>query len=317
MYNESAVISAFRDAVNSCLHEIHCAVEIVAVNDGSSDKTLERLVEWSASDARVRVVHLSRNFGHQIAATAGLDHAAGEVIVLIDADLQDPLTVIHQMIDKYCAGYEVVYGRRRSRAGETVWKRLTAWVFYRMMRTLVYRDMPMDTGDFRLISRECLDALNTMRETHRFLRGMVAWLGYPQIAVEYDRNPRAAGQTKYTLIKMLAFAWTAATSFSAAPLRFSILSAAILGLFGVEEGVRAVAAAVFRWYTVPGWTSLMVAMSLIGSATLLSIGIVGEYLARLYEQSKDRPLYLVARRFHLGMAESRDAHQSSSATAPR
>jgi polyisoprenyl-phosphate glycosyltransferase len=310
MYNEGAVVTLLRAAIESFLGDIHCPSEVVMVNDGSSDSTLDQLVEWSSADPRVRVIHLSRNFGHQVAATAGLDHATGQAVVLIDADLQDPLYVIHPMIERYCEGYDVVYGQRRSRVGESPYKRFTAWAFYRLVRRFVYHLMPVDTGDFRLLSRECLNALNTMRETHRFLR-MVAWLGYPQIAVQYDRASRAAGVTKYPLVKMLAFAWTAATSFSATPLRFSALAGAIVALFGMEEGIRAVAAYFFGWYTVPGWKSLMVVTTLIGGAILISIGIVGEYLARLYEQVKERPLYLVARTFHLGHAESHVGSQAA------
>jgi dolichol-phosphate mannosyltransferase len=304
MYNEEAVVAAFRVAAGPFLDELRCPSEIIAVNDGSTDSTLQQLIKWSAADVRVRVIHLSRNFGHQTAATAGLDHAMGNAVVLIDADLQDPLHVIHPMIERYCEGYDVVYGRREGRHGESIFKRFTAWAFYRLMRIIAYRDLPEDVGDFRLISRECLDALNAMRETHRFLRGMVAWLGYPQTAVPYQRDPRAAGTGHYPLSKMFSFAWTAATSFSAAPLRMSVIAGVIVGLFGIEEGARALLAYAFGVKTVPGWESLMVVTSLIGSTTLISIGIVGEYIARLYEQSKERPLYLVARIFHNGEASA-------------
>jgi len=315
MFNEEAVLTAFRAGIGHFLDELKCPAEVIVVNDGSSDSTLQQLVEWTAADPRIRVVHLSRNFGHQIAATAGLDHATGDAIVLIDADLQDPLPVIHHMIERYMEGYDVVYGQREAREGESAYKRFTAWLFYRIMRAFVFRSMPVDTGDFRLLSRDCLTALNTMRETHRFLRGMVAWLGYPQIAVPYHREARAAGSTHYGLRKMLAFAWTAATSFSAAPLRVSVVAGIIVGLFGIEEGMRAVVAFFFGWYTVPGWKSLMVVTSLIGSATLISIGIVGEYLARLYEQSKERPLYMVARTFHMGAVQNQPAGDGARVTS--
>ncbi len=294
MYNEEAVIAPLRDAVDSFARTLWCEVELVLVNDGSSDQTLALLAEWAAADRRVRVLHLSRNFGHQIAATAGLDHATGDAVVLLDADLQDPLFVIHQMIDRYCDGYDVVYGQRASRAGESAYKRFTAWAFYRIMRALVYRELPPDVGDFRLISRACLDAVKQMRETHRFLRGMVAWVGFPQAAVAYRREARVAGSTKYPLRKMLAFSWIAATSFSTLPLRLSMIFGAIVGILGVGEGIRAALAHFLGWYTVPGWTSLTVLVSLIGSALLTSIGILGEYVAKLYEQSKGRPLYIVA-----------------------
>jgi len=296
-YNEEVVVPLLREAVENFAGTLRSELELVLVNDGSSDHTLSYLAEWAAADARVGVLHLSRNFGHQIATTAGLDHATGDAVVIIDADLQDPLNLIHAMIDRYCEGYDVVYGQRESRAGDSAYKRVTAWAFYRIMRGMVYRDLPPDAGDFRLISRACLDAVTQMRETHRFLRGMVAWVGFPQIAVRYHRQPRVAGSTKYPLRKMLAFSWVAATSFSTLPLRFSTIMGAIAGLVGIEEGIRALLAYFMGWYTVPGWTSLTVIVSLIGSAMLMSIGILGEYMAKLYEQAKGRPLYVVARTF--------------------
>ena len=235
MYNEELGIAMLRAEIERFARQIRCALEVILVNDGSTDGTIDRIAEWSSEDPRVKIIHLSRNFGHQLAATAGLDYATGEAVVLIDADLQDPLEVVHTMIDRYCDGYDVVYGQRQSRAGETAFKRFTAWAFYRIMRSMVYKTLPVDTGDFRLISRECLSGLQQMRETHRFLRGMVAWVGYPQIAVPYQRRERTAGTTKYPLRKMLSFAWTAATSFSALPLKASILVGIIVGLFGIEE----------------------------------------------------------------------------------
>jgi len=316
MYNEESVVARFRSAVEGFLSEIGCPSEVIIVNDGSSDSTLDYLVEWTSVDRRVRVIHLSRNFGHQIAATAGLDQATGDAIVLIDADLQDPLGVIHEMILRYTEGYDVVYGQREVRHGESAYKRVSAWAFYRIMRAFVYRRLPVDTGDFRLLSRDCLNALNSMREMHRFLRGMVAWVGFPQIAVRYQRDPRTAGTTHYSLAKMLAFAWTAAMSFSAAPLRVAMIAGAVVGLFGIEEGVRAILDYVVGVETVPGWKSLMVVTAMIGSATLISIGIVGEYLSRLYEQSKDRPLYMVARTFNGKTVEPAPLEERVSSQSP-
>jgi len=292
MYNEEAVLDLVRAELERFAAEIYAETEIVVVNDGSRDGTIIKLVAWAEQDPRVRVIHLSRNFGHQLAATAGLDYASGDAVVLIDGDLQDPLTVIHQMIERYCEGYDVAYGQRKSREGETRFKLATAWVFYRLMRMLVSRDLPLDTGDFRLISRECLDTLKRLRETHRFLRGMVTWVGLPQIAVQYERNPRAAGETKYSLMKMLLFAWTAAVSFSTLPLRFALTTGALVGLIAVEEAIRAFVA-YFRGDTLPGWTSLMVVTAAIGSALLISVGIVGEYLGRIFDEAKGRPLYLI------------------------
>ena len=298
VYNEEAMIPHLRSAIEEFAGKLSGELEVVLVNDGSADASLHHLAEWASVDSRIRVIHLSRNFGHQIATTAGLDHARGDAVVILDADLQDPLPVIHSMLERYCEGYDVVYGQRESRAGESLHKRFTAWLFYRIMHTLVDPRLPVDAGDFRLISRECLDALIRMRETHRFLRGMVSWVGFPQIAVQYRRAPRMAGTTKYPMRKMLAFSWTAATSFSGVPLRISGLLGLLIGVFGLEEGARALIAHLMGWYTVSGWTSLILVTSLIGSAILISIAILGEYLAKLYEQSKERPLYLVARIFN-------------------
>jgi dolichol-phosphate mannosyltransferase len=294
MYNEEAVIPFLRSALDEFLRELPGRVEIILSNDGSADSTLKQIIDWAAQDDRVKAVNLSRNFGHQIACTAGLDHARGDAIVTLDADLQDPLSVIPRMIERYCEGYDVVYGQRGTRQGETWFKRSSAWLFYRLMRTFVHKELPADTGDFRLLSRPCLDALQQMRETHRFLRGMVAWVGFPQIGVQYERPPRIAGSTKYPLSKMLKFAWTAATSFSTLPLKASIWMGIIAMLVGVEEAGRALLAKLFNWYVVPGWTSLTVLVSFIGGAMLMSVGMLGEYVGKSYEQVKNRPLYIAA-----------------------
>jgi glycosyltransferase involved in cell wall biosynthesis len=303
MYNEERIVPLFRAAAQSFVNELACETELVLVNDGSRDSTIEQLENWALADHRIKVIHLSRNFGHQIAATAGLEHASGDAIVLMDADLQDPFSVIHEMIDRYCEGYDVAYGQREARVGETWFKLSTAWLFYRLMRFLVYKDLPVDAGDFRLVSRECLDGLLRMRETHRFLRGMTAWVGFPQIAVRYRRAARAAGETKYPIRKMLSFAWTAATSFSTVPLRLSFGFALIVGAVSIEEGVRALLAYEFGWYTVSGWTSITVLLSAIGAALLFSVGVLGEYVGKLYEQSKGRPLYIAARTWNIENGE--------------
>ena len=294
MYNEADAVPHLRAALTPFLDEIHGETEVLLVNDGSRDSTLSMISEWAAQDPRIKIISFSRNFGHQAAATAGLDYASGDAIALVDADLQDPLAVVHQMIERYCEGYDVVYGKRVSREGETFFKRLTAWGFYRLMKRFVYKELPEDTGDFRLISRKCLNGLQQMRESHRFLRGMVAWVGYPQIEAPYQRAARVAGTTKYPLRKMLTFAWTAATSFSTLPLKFSLYIGAIAILLGVEEAIRAVLSHILGWYTVPGWASLTVLVSLLGGVTLMSIGVLGEYVGKIYEQSKNRPIYLVA-----------------------
>jgi polyisoprenyl-phosphate glycosyltransferase len=299
VYNEEEMVPVLRAELEEFARQVRGNVDIILVNDGSSDRTLDGLLKWANADRRAKIVHLSRNFGHQIAATAGLDHASGDAIVLIDADLQDPLAAVHGMIERYCEGYDVVYGQREHRVGESSFKLITAWAFYRLMRLLVYPELPVDTGDFRLISRQCLEGLQTMRETHRFLRGMVTWAGYPQIAFSYVRGARRKGQTKYPLHKMLAFAWTAATSFSTLPLKLSWAFGCLVALFGFEEGVRALVVSLMGWRVVPGWTSLMVVGSLVGSVVLMSLGVLGHYVGKIYEQSKGRPLYLVSRKFNL------------------
>ncbi len=303
MYNEEAVIPFLRSAVAQFVSELPGEAEVVLVNDGSMDSTLRQIVEWAKQDARVKVVNFSRNFGHQMALTAGLDYATGDAVVTMDADLQDPLNVVHSMIERYREGYDVIYGQRQARPGENWLKRTTAWLFYRFMRAFIRKDLPVDSGDFRLLSRSCLNGLQQMRETHRFLRGMVAWVGFSQIGIQYERQPRVAGSTKYTLPNMISFAWTAATSFSILPLKASTWLGVIVTLLGLGEALHALMAKIFHWYVVPGWTSLTVLISILGGATLVSIGVLGEYVGKLYEQAKSRPLYLVSQTVNIDSAQ--------------
>jgi dolichol-phosphate mannosyltransferase len=296
VYNEEQVLPLLREEIRRFSAALPCALEVVLVNDGSRDRTIELLAAWAQDDPAIAVLDLSRNFGHQVAATAGLDHATGDAVVLMDADLQDPLDVVHDMIRRYREGYDVVYGQRVVREGEGLWKRASAWLFYRLMRTMVYKDLPPDTGDFRLVSRRALDSLIAMREQHRFLRGMACWVGYPQVSQPYNRARRAAGTTKYPFRKMLLLAWTAATSFSALPLRISLLLGFAVGLLGIEEGVRAIVV-FLQGGNVPGWTSLMLVTCAIGSSLLIAISVVGDYVGKIFEQVKQRPIYIVARRF--------------------
>lgn len=296
-YNEQEVLPFLRKRLSDFLDNLTCSSEVILVNDGSSDASLPLMVAWAQADPRIRVLNLARNFGHQAAATAGLDHAKGDAVVLIDADLQDPPEVILSMLAEYQKGYDVVYGQRISRAGETAFKRFTAWAFYRLMRSLVHKDLPTDVGDFRLVSRPCLEALLSMRETHRFLRGMVAWVGFPQAFVPYARDSRVAGVTKYPLHKMLQFAWTAAVSFSPTPLRLSFGLGLLIAGVGMFEAINAIVRTFLGLYVVPGWTSLLVVNCLIGGAILVSIGVLGEYVGRIFEASKERPIYIVASHF--------------------
>jgi dolichol-phosphate mannosyltransferase len=235
----------------------------------------------------------SKNFGHQMAVSAGLAIAQGDAVVIMDADLQDPLEVVPEMVARYREGYDVVYGQRSERAGETIFKRATAWAFYRLMRRFVHPDLPADTGDFRLVSRRCLDAILRMNEQHRFLRGLFAWVGFPQIAVRYKRDPRRFGETKYPFFKMVKFAWNAALSFSTFPIKLITAGGFATALLACAYGVYAVVQKYFFHNTVQGWTGLVVIGGLIGGMILVSLGIIGEYVGRIFEEIKRRPLYIV------------------------
>jgi len=304
IYNEEQSLPFLRERLTGFVDGLPCVAEIVLVNDGSSDDSIDLLVKWAQSDCRVKVLNLARNFGHQMAATAGLDHATGQAVVLMDADLQDPPEVILAMLQEYRRGYDVVYGRRTSRAGETHFKRVSAWLFYRMMRLLVHSELPADVGDFRLVSRDCLDAVLSMRETHRFLRGMIAWVGFPQTAVSYARGCRVAGKSTYPLRKMLWLAWTAAVSFSPTPLRASFVLGFVIAAIGMLEAANAVVRSILGLYVVPGWSSLIVVTCLIGGAILTSIGVLGEYVGRIFEAVKERPLYVIASKIDRLSAQS-------------
>ncbi|WP_243439561.1 glycosyltransferase family 2 protein [Fundidesulfovibrio soli] len=266
--------------------------EIVLVDDGSSDGTWRAMQALAERDPRVLGVRLSRNYGHQIALTAGLNICSGDLILIIDADLQDPPELLPEMLAKVEEGCEVVYGRRRSRSGETYFKKATAKAFYRLLDRMVSVNIPRDTGDFRLITRKVLEALNSMPEQHRFIRGMVSWVGFRQAAIEYDRDSRFAGETKYPFRKMLNFAFDAITAFSVVPLKM----ATVLGFCMGVASLLGILYTVIGWLsggTVQGWTSTMLAVLSVGSVQLIAIGIFGEYIGRMYMESKRRPLYIV------------------------
>ncbi|MGB8030956.1 MAG: glycosyltransferase family 2 protein [Terracidiphilus sp.] len=305
-YNEEQSLPLFAAEITRFIDAAPYPCEVVLVNDGSTDRTIEYLVDWSARDHRIKVLSFSRNFGHQLAATAGVDYSAGDAVVLIDADLQDPLDVIHEMVAQYRNGYDVVCGQRSVRMGENLFKRATAWFFYRLMQTFFLKSLPADVGDFRLMSRRCVSSLSSMRELHRFLRGMVAWVGYPQICVRYERQPRAAGTTKYPLSRMIRLAWNAAVSFSPLPLRVSFFAGGLMALLAIEEAVRALVA-YHSGRTVPGWTSLMIVLCMSNAALLITVGILGEYVGRIFEESKGRPLYIVADAWNLTPRSAPDA----------
>ena len=305
-YNEQEVVPILRAELEKFIQTLPCPCELVFINDGSRDQTLMLLDAWARTDERVKLIGFARNFGHQTAVTAGLDVARGDAVVIMDADLQDPPHIVHEMLARYREGYDVAYGQREVRVGETAFKKFSAWAFYRLMRRLVHPDLPVDAGDFRLISRECLDALKGMRKTHRFLRGMVAWVGFAQIPVFYKREARAAGETKYPLSKMLKFAWTAALSFSPLPLRVSLVLGLMIAFIGFLAGLYALIVGFIHFFmpsiNIPyssGWASIMTLTCLVGGAVLISVGVLGEYVARIYDEIKARPLYLVSYRRNL------------------
>lgn len=266
--------------------------ELVIVNDGSKDATPELLDRIAQADSRVRVLHLSRNFGHQAALTAGLEHAVGDVVAMIDADLQDPPELIPEMVGRWQEGADIVYAVRRQREGETAFKLATASWFYKLFRSLAQVDLEPNSGDFRLLDRRALDALLSMTERSRFLRGMTVWVGFSQTAVSYERDARAAGETKYTLRKMLRFSLDAIASFSHLPLQLStyigLLSA---GLAFV--GIPVVVGLHFAGSYLPGFGSLTIAILLLGGIQLIALGVIGEYVGRIYDEVKHRPLYIV------------------------
>ncbi len=292
-FNEETVLPETARRLRAVCEQSARSFEIVYVDDGSRDNTPGILADLQASDPHVRMIRLARNFGHQIAITAGLEHARGNAVVLIDADLQDPPEVILEMIDRWSEGYDVAYGTRRNREGETAFKLNTAKLFYRLINRLADIPIPLDTGDFRLMDRKVVDALLSMPERDRFLRGMVSWVGFKQIPVSYCRAPRFAGETKYPLFRMIRFAVDGILSFSIVPLRLATLigfGASSLALVGClwALGVRLLTN---RWF--PGWTSVMLAVLFMGGVQLLCLGILGEYLGRIYGETKRRPLYIV------------------------
>jgi dolichol-phosphate mannosyltransferase len=297
IYNEEPIIDELERRLVALLRDVPSvgdAWEVVLVNDGSRDRSLEMLRGVAARDPRFKVLSFSRNFGHQMAITAGVDRADGQAVIVMDADLQDPPEVVREMVQKWREGYDVVYGVRRSRAGETIFKKFTAAVFYRLLRAMLGIDIPVDAGDFRLMSRPVVLALRALRERHRFVRGMVAWVGFKQVAVKYDREARFAGETKYPLRKMIRFAIDGITSFSVLPLRIATWLGSIAGAVAVVAGMWSVYVRFFASGVVPGWTTIMILVAFGTSAQLLMTGILGEYVGRIYEELKRRPLYITS-----------------------
>ena len=291
-YNEEGVLPEFVKRVGAVLDGIGGTAEIVLVDDGSRDSTWTVIGEAATRDPRVVGVRLMRNHGHQLALTAGLTICRGERVMIIDADLQDPPELLPDMMALMEQGADVVYGQRRLREGESLFKRASAAAFYRLIGRLTDVEIPPDTGDFRLMTRRVLDLLLAMPERHRFIRGMVAWIGGRQVPLLYDRKARAAGETKYPLARMVRFAVDAITAFSVVPLMASMTIGWVMAAVGFGFFVYSIVGYLLD-YNLPGWTSLMAAMGLLGGMQFLMLGIIGAYLGRLYDQSKGRPLFMI------------------------
>ncbi|MGB1318281.1 MAG: glycosyltransferase family 2 protein [Flavobacteriales bacterium] len=294
VYNEADNIRPLFERLVAVLNGLNFTKsELIFVNDGSSDDTISIVKELPSTEVDVRFVDLSRNFGHQIAVTAGLDQTVGDLIVIIDADLQDPPELISEMVAKIKSGYDVVYARRIKRKGESFLKKATAKFFYRFLSRITSVDIPIDTGDFRIISRRVVEALKQMPEREKFLRGQIAWVGFDQTFVEYERDERVAGNTGYTWSKMVGFALDGITSFSNFPLRMATLAGFIMSFIAFLLMLYALYSRFILQVYEPGWTSLMLSVLFLGGIQLVSIGIIGEYIGRIAGNVKQRPLYIV------------------------
>ncbi len=294
-HDEEAVLLETHRRLTATCRSIGVSYELVFVDDGSRDRTRALLETLGRGDPRVRMVGLSRNFGHQTAVTAGMDHAAGSAVVLIDADLQDPPELIPDMLRHWQDGIDVVYAVRRMRRGESWWKRLTARIFYRLLSSVSSVPIPHDTGDFRLIDRRVVDVIAAMPERDRFLRGMIAWVGFRQLALPYDRDRRFAGSSKYPLRRMIALAVDGVLSFSARPLRLATWMGLLVSCLAMYGVLYALCVRLFTHTWVSGWAFLAICVLFLGGVQLACLGIMGEYLGRVYAEVKRRPLYLVDR----------------------
>lgn len=291
-FNEEEVIGTLQQRLSQVLYSLNIPFEVLLVDDGSRDSTWSTMVKMNEDYPEYRIIRLSRNYGHQIAISCGLEFASGQVVVIIDSDLQDPPELIIEMIEKWREGYDVVYGQRRTRDGEAASKKVLAYLFYRLIRKMTNCEIPKDVGDFRLMDRKAVDAFKLLKEKHRFIRGMTAWIGFKQCPIVYDRPERAAGKTKYPFKKSFILAVDAITSFSIVPLRIAIYLGAILSFVALLY-INVVIVLWILGISFPGYSSLMGSILLLGGVQLLVLGIIGEYVGRIFEQGQDRPLYIV------------------------
>jgi dolichol-phosphate mannosyltransferase len=300
IYNEEGNIQVLYDRICGVMESTGEAWELVTINDGSRDRSLELLTELAAKDPRVKVLNFARNFGHQLAVTAGLDHTSGDAVIVIDADLQDPPELILEMIERWKAGYQVVYAVRQERKGESWFKLFTAKLFYRMIYRITDVNIPLDTGDFRLMDRGVVDVLNAMREHNRFIRGLTSWIGYKQTGVTYVREARHSGETKYPLKKMVKFAMDAVTGFSYFPLQIMVYVSFVLGVLALLAiPVIAILRLVYGEHFFGGQATTIVLLLLLSSFQLFFLFVMGQYVARIYDEARGRPLYVVANKLNL------------------
>ena len=293
VFNEEESFPDLVKRLREVMGQLDGPVEVVLVDDGSQDGSYQLMAAANREDPRFKVLQLSRNFGHQVAITAGMDVASGQAVIVMDADLQDPPQVILEMAARWQEGYEVVYAVREQREGETMFKKTTATLFYSLLRRLAEIEQPVDVGDFRLVDRKALDAFLQMRESNRYVRGMFSWIGFRQVAVPYTRASRQAGRSKYPLRKMLRLASDGIVGFSTAPLRIAMATGVLMAIGAVGYGLAAIALKLAGLPYVPGYASLLVTITFLSGVQLFVIGMVGQYVARIYDEARDRPLYLV------------------------
>ena len=307
-YEEENIFPLYERLKEVVADEMGLDYEIIFINDGSKDDSVKNIKKLREQDDGIKLINFSRNFGHQVAVTAGLEHTNGEVSVIIDADLQDPPELIIDMYEKYKEGYDVVYAKRKSRAGESFFKKKTAKVFYRLLDFISEVDIPLDTGDYRLISKRVVAQLNNMPEKNRFIRGLVTWVGFKQTYVEYNRDERYAGETGYSLSKMIKFSLDGITSFSTFPLKIATIFGTLISGVSFIYILRIIYLKYFTEKTIQGWSSIMVSNLFLGGIILLTLGILGEYIGRIYTELKNRPQYIIKDKYGFS-EEEKDAER--------
>lgn len=311
VFNEEETLREVHTRMSSLMERLDAPAEVIFVDDGSRDRSYAMMLDIHAQDPRFKVIHFSRNFGQQIAMSAGMDMAAGQAVVLMDADLQDPPEVVLEMAKRWREGYDLVYAQRQRRENETWFKKKTSQLFYRVLRHMTDVDVPLDTGDFRLVDRRALDAFRALRERSRYVRGMFGWIGFKQIGVTYVRPGRFAGETKYSFTKLIRLALDGIISFSNVPLRLVLQLGFLVSVVSFCAGLTAIVTKLSGAYAVPGWASIVVYVSFIGGVQLTVIGVMGEYVGRIYEEVKQRPLYLVRDLHGFGQQDARPSFLST------